>query len=1619
MYLKELNLFGFKSFPEKTSLKFNSGITAVVGPNGCGKCLHPQSQVFLANGKVAKIGELVENEISSSKNIFYFEDGLSSLENKNNFSVFSLNPKTLKLEKKEIKSFIKRKSPSFLLKIITKKGEEVVTTHYHPFFTIEKGNIKKLTAEQLKIGKKIALPRKLTLDHYNNKINAEKIISNFSVDDLAYVPYSRDLKETVFSGKKEHGSWKGLADELGIPANGLAGVNSKQALNVAYLAPLLRQKKGYAYELPVLKSRSNGIIKIPKVLDKSLVRFLGYLIAEGRTTFSNQVWFVNNDEAIVKDFVKCSQKTFGLKPKIFSYKKTAKDVIIFSSMLCKFLNKVFKIKHEGSSKEKIIPPQLFSASPEIIFEFISALFEGDAYFKNKIKDGRNNFYIEYSTASKELAQGLSTLLLRLDIRALIRRKEKYASNTSKKIKRTYYSVYIYGITNIKKITPFLNLVGKKKAILNKINKINATANPNFDTIPGINNLIKQFIKSSKINIKKTREKCSKLAAYYENRCLPSRQGILEVVEQIERNSNFCDRELKANLKCFANSDIYWDQIVEIEKISSDTKWVYDLTVEGNHNFVSNNFIVHNSNVFDSIKWALGEQSPKSLRGTKMEDIIFNGTENYPALSYAEVSLNFSNEDKYLPINYNEVLISRRLYRSGESQYFINKSPVRLKDIQNLFLGTGIGESTYSFVEQGKIEVFLSYKPEDKRLIFDEASGIVKYKERKKEALRRLAEADDNIVRLDDILKEIRRQIGYLERQAEKAEKYKETKGKLIEVEKSIAAKRAREFDEKIKDSVSSLNSSEERESTIKEKLAIFDTELGNLEKNQNSLREDLDQLNTIVVSAQAQINNYENNIDFSSQRIQELEERSRNLESSSKALEEKIKTQGDKRQEELERLGAIEEEAKKIEQSLITLSGQKEDNFTKIKEAQRGLKQQKESVIILEEKKAKANNSIIELQAQITTLLNRKKRLLLDKGKLDNLLSENSKKLEESEAEYSEVFDQLNQLKAKKQGLTSQEKEINQEVENLRGALSEKEKDFFELNTSYQFLKEFRTKYETFSRKENITVFFDKNPGDINKLVASLKDIEFNQEGNVYKAKLEAKVIAFDQEQLKQKISALEVEITNSKQNIQTLLQKKQSLDDRLSSEDSNIESYKNSLSQIQQKKDSAKREIERLQEEQQLVEEETRSALEEINSLESKKGQAKQITDNNSYELDKVNNLLSSLQKTREEAEQALREIDIQTAQFKAQKESLYKEKSSIGSKVDFFKEEIEGFEKNIEDVKKEKESGRNQVNFLEKKIKELKEKIEKDSQNIQDSVLKKKELQEEEGNLNKEMSERRAKVVELKQDLVKLQQVIYDQKLKVQSLEYEKGKIKDYLQQVYDLEIDLSLLEAADNPLEELEENKRKLQKKLNSIGEVNLVAIEEFQELKERRDFLEGQRMDLVTSKDNLKKAINKINRTSRQTFLETFEKIEKEFKKNYKFLFNGGRAKLILIDPDDLLESGVEIEVQPPGKKLQNVSLLSGGEKALTAIALIFSIFTVRPSPLCVLDEIDAPLDEANVDRFNHILKDFSKHAQFILISHNKKTMSNADVLYGVTMQTKGVSKLVSVKFAEEGQEKAKA
>ncbi len=1613
MYLKEVEIFGFKSFPEKTGLKFESGITVVVGPNGCGKCLHPDSLVFLANGKIVKIGELVENQLSFSEKFISFDDGIGSLENKGDFSVFSLNPTTLKLEKVRISAFIRRKSPRHLLKVKTRKGQEITTTHYHPFFTVEKGDLKKLTAEELKSGVRIALPRKLEIDSFQNKLKIEEIARKFSAQDLVYLPYSEDLRNWIYREKDKRGGWRKLAGSLGVSTTVLTGVKQAQALNVAHVASLLGRRATLNYIPSELKSRSSGHIKIPRFLDKNLARFLGYIISEGRTTSSNQAWFVNEDEAVVKDFCTASEKVFGLKPKIFSYKDCARDVIIFSSALCKFLDRVFGLKQESSSFEKIIPAQLFSASKEIVLEFISALFEGDAYVKNKVEKGKKVFYIEYSTASKKLASGLFTLLLRLGVQAAIRDKFKCATNTSSKHKRKYYSVYVYGLKNLKKLTPYLNFVGRKNRVLKTLNSLEVKSNPNFDIIPNINSLIKRFIRSSKISVKNTKKTCPKLSAYYEDICFPSRGGILEVLSKIDEITPSHDKELRSKLVNFATSDVYWDEIVSIEEIPSDTEWVYDLCVEGNHNFVADNFIVHNSNVFDGIKWALGEQSPKSLRGAKMEDVIFSGTENYPPLNYAEVTMIFCNEDRYLPIDYKEVSVGRRLYRSGESQYFINKNIVRLKDVQELFMGTGIGEATYSFVEQGKIEIFLSYKPEDKRLIFDEASGIIKYKERKRETLRRLEEAEDNLLRLEDILSEVRRQIRYLERQVEKARKYKEVQQKLIEVEKKLGTLQSQDLEEKINKLSDELNTAKEKEEEKTNQLTEARNRWEALGSQLKSLREGLSRITTEAASLGAQIESAGSHITLNQQRIKEFNLRNANLGTARVNFNQRLKHQQELCQAESLRRGEIEGQANDLDQEVKKLDTEKLELKQTIEEARKKSNTEKTRILDLENKKAQANNILIEIQAKVSALVNRKKRLLLDKVKMEALISDNQGRLRSAEDTFVTAEGSLKGLQDKRNKLVHREKDLASLIEETKSRIVDKEKELLELNASYEFLKDLRIKYETFSTTKKITVIFDEEPKNINKLVASLQDAEFREEGGVYKARIEAKIVSFEEGQLEEKMQAVRSEISRDKDGLKDLEEERRELIQNLSCENAQIEEKRRKLQGALEEKNGLNREVERLKEEFELLEEEIKTALYEIDDSEKKQSQVGDEIAAYAKDLSRANDSLSGCQNIIIDSSERVKAIDIETTKAIAEKESLFKEREALDSKITFLKEEIGNARNNLSQIDKETEENRLRMDAFNLQVKEWGVKIREDKLKIEAYACDRQKLEQEELSLDKDIESSRIAIQALEKDAQELGNATYNKKLEIQSFEYEKEKIRDYLRQVYNAEFDPSSGEVKEDR-ESLAADKEKLKKRMKSLGEVNLVAIEEFEELKKRENFLESQKQDLITAKENLKKAIAKINRTSKQLFLETFEKIQVEFKKNFKFLFNGGRANLILVDPENVLESGVEIEVQPPGKKLQNVSLLSGGEKALTATALIFAIFQVRPSPLCVLDEIDAPLDEANVDRFNHMLKRFAAFSQFILITHNKKTMSNADVLYGVTMQEKGISKLVSVKFAEEAE-----
>jgi chromosome segregation protein len=1376
MYLKELEIFGFKSFPEKTILKFESGVTVVVGPNGCGKCLHPQALVFLADGKRVEIGELVERVLASSKKFVAFDDGIGSLENKKDYHVISLNPKTLQLEKKKISSFIKRKAPSFLLKIKTRKGKEVITTHYHPFFTVERGGLKKLNARNLKEGIKIALPRRINIDFDDDKLNVEEILESFSFQDKVYVSFSEQLKE-----------WMRYDNSSG----------------------------------------SQGA----------------------------------SDESSLSEV--CTMALIG----------------------------------KGNAD----------------FDYVS----------------------------------------------------------------------------------------------------------DFDIIPGINSLLKKFIKSSKIDIKRTKKACPKIAAYYEDVCLPSRSGVLEVIEKIEKISTCYDTDLKDKLIYFATSDIYWDEIVKIERVVPDAEWVYDLCVEENHNFVADNFIVHNSNIFDAIKWSLGEQSPKSLRGSKMEDIIFSGTDNHPALNYTEVALTFSNEDKYLPIDYKEVSISRKLYRSGESNYFINKNVVRLKDIQNLLMGTGIGESTYSFVEQGKIEIFLSYKPEDKRLIFDEASGIVKYKERRKETLKKLKETEENLVRLEDILSEVRRQIRYLERQVSKAKKYREVQERLVEVEKKIAAFNFSELENK-------NNKFNEELDTIKNKEAGKEKELEEIKEKREQLnnqlkevRKELSEVSASAASLNTQIEASESHISVYQQRIKELGDRNINLDQTKVNLEERLLLAQQRLAQESQRLKTIEESLGGADSQIKGLDDQRDSLKKEINEAKKKIVEDKEKVLEFETKKVNFSNQLIEIQANLGSLQKRKQRLFLDKTRLENLLKERKESLEKARDELEDIESKLNILKERKVSLVLREKELGGRKEELNTKLVDAEKELVELKACYEFLKDLRTKYDTFSEKKKITIVFDEDPKDINKMVVSLKGVEFRKEGSFYKTEIEAKIISLEEEELEQRIDGVQKDIEEVKAALGELKVKREKINEEVTLENRSIEEEEKRRQEKATEGDNLNSEWSRLSEEADLTEEEIKTTLEEMEGLAKNQKEIEEEIVRYEDSLNIIEKNLHDNQEIISKNSQRVNEIDIEVVRKQEQKQSFIKEQESLNSKISLFNEEKSNVTKNMEEIDKEKEDNSSRVESFKKEIENLNLKMQDSRTKITEFLQKKEVLEGGETSLSKEIEEKKELAVSFDQEIQELKSAIYNKKLDIQSLEYEKEKIADYLRQVYRIEFDASAVavESISEGYQALLEEKEKIKKRVVSLGEVNLIAIEEFEELKKRNDFLEQQKQDLVTSKDNLKKAIAKINRVSKELFLETFTKIQEEFKKNFRFLFGGGRAQLILLDHDDVLESGVEIEVQPPGKKLQNVSLLSGGEKALTAISLIFAIFRVRPSPICVLDEIDAPLDEANVDRFNHLLREFSSLSQFIIITHNKRTMSNADVLYGVTMQEKGVSKVVSVKFSPHQEQEA--
>ncbi|MEW5758143.1 MAG: AAA family ATPase [Candidatus Omnitrophota bacterium] len=1025
-----------------------------------------------------------------------------------------------------------------------------------------------------------------------------------------------------------------------------------------------------------------------------------------------------------------------------------------------------------------------------------------------------------------------------------------------------------------------------------------------------------------------------------------------------------------------------------------------------------------SNIFDSIRWVLGEQSVKSMRGSKMEDVIFSGTDLRPPVGFAEVNLTFSNEKKILPLEETDVTVTRRLYRSGDSEYFINKALVRLKDIVELFMGTGIGAESYSLVEQGKMDLILSSRPEDRRLIFDEASGITKYKSQKREALNKLEDTEQNLVRINDIILEVKRQIDSLERQATKARRYKEIFDELKQAEISLANFQIAKINKELELLTKNYSKESETLSLCQDELAALDAALIDKKEKLSFGEAKINQTKDQLVILENSIKNDLQHMDITKERIKEIAVRLKSLVKLKSELDTRIKDGQIKVDEHKSQVEHTQNLFLLLKEEINKKEGLLKETIEVIKSTEKNIIQEKTNILDLTTELSRLKNSIIEINVGIQNINVRKKRLELENEKTNQekaVVEQSYNDLNSLLTQSKSRFDILN---TDRQNMQDELTKLSDELISLNKSCQDLENQKIKLESQREFIEKLKTEYEGLEQKLNAVILVQDLPSGITGILARVNNTE-NLSGNVkqdfqnfnYLLHCDAKPIPLETESITNRIE----EITNFINNTKNLILDKKSLTEakqvQIRQLDRDIQSQGIEVANLSTRLEGIELELNKLKQEGEIVAFEIEDLSEELKNLNTRNNDANIKLKQLDESLVNSNKLISDYQIILQEKlyskEELLISITQDKTEFDGLEDKLNSQKDALSMLEVTYNNDIESLNR----YTNEENDSNNKLEDFNRLIQELEIKIKNNLAQKQEIdsgfIIIKEEFNCLEIDFRNSQADKEKLVIKIED----LKNNIHKVEMGQKTFEFQKLNLLDKMQQLYRENINSDVKQAEDIDESSICDNINNLKSKLQRYEGASISTIEEFDELKKRFEFLLAQQDDLVKAKDSIQEAIAKINRTTRKIFVETFDKIAEEFKNYFKYLFNGGDASVFLIDENNPLDSGIEIICRPPGKKLQNILLLSGGEKALSATALMFAIFKVKPSPFCVLDEIDAPLDEANVDRFSRVLQEFTKESQFIVITHNKKTMANANVMYGITMQEQGVSRIVSVKLSK--------
>ena len=1151
-----------------------------------------------------------------------------------------------------------------------------------------------------------------------------------------------------------------------------------------------------------------------------------------------------------------------------------------------------------------------------------------------------------------------------------------------------------------------------------------------------------------------------------------------------------------------------------------------------------------SNISDAVRWVLGEQSAKSLRGSKMEDVIFAGTKHRKMLGLAEVSLVLDNSDHSLNVEFDEVVVTRRVYRSGDSEYLINKSQVRLKDVQEMFMDTGVGRDGYSIIGQGKIDTIISSKSEDRRSIFEEASGIVKYRTRKEEAVRKLEHTNDNLSRVTDILTEINNNLEPLSKKAEIAKKYLELKGKLKDIDVKLflnvidsCSKDLDDLNEKIQAIENSIISKEEELSCSQrdsdETRVCLEELLQAIEANQETYFSSLNEVDKLVSKVEA----FDDRVALNKENIAKLKEEISGTDASIAILEEEIVTRTGKKDN--------------LEKNKVRFETELNEKTAELKELTANMSQRELEIEELKRKVEQLRENISELKLKIATsemrLEANKKRLsaIESEARSDISSSDGIKiRIAEVEDEFVKADKTRNELKEKLDKLTQDKAKL----EEFFSTFTEKENEFkqniLETRSKLNYMLNLESESEGYTRSVKSIIDLSRRNSKYTEHVfgtlASListeekyeKAIEIAMGGYIQNIVVDKDWVAKDlvnflKEGMLGRATFLPIEsIRLYKEDMPTGLKKEPgyvgtamelvSYDKRFEAvarlalgRTVVVDTIENGIKLSKVSKNSAKivtlageviattgsitggqvaakqmtlvgrgRRINEYKERLAKLEQEYAKHLD---SIKKEQGSYEQVVSNLAivtHEYAECNTNYSVIQerlnqvlKEAEKIKDIRKNKETEKIELEALNKDLEWDIVETNKQIDTIKAQISKYTEEITEYARFNKEKEEKVNLLNEDIMNLKvslssfdesamaidemvDKIKQDISSFLSSMDRKKELILEYENelassetrneqdkqqievLKEKADKLKQEIETLKQDKAnniakqsELEKITYEAMKMLEKLRTEKSKL-DSKKEKYDnetellkirmweeyeitvtsaRELDKALDELKDISKTKLEQMANKLKSEIKGLGEVTVSAIEEFKELSQRGEFITKQKEDLEETKAKLENLIDNTTSVMKTQFAKQFKEINQNFKETFKELFGGGRAELRLTDDKNVLESGIEIDVEPPGKKLQNMSLLSGGEKALTAIAILFAILKIKAPPFCVLDEIEAALDDINVARFASYLEKYSDETQFIVITHRKGTMEVATSVYGVTMQEYGVSKLVSMKM----------